>query len=102
MGEVDRNNMVKENSNSQTIAIIDRELQMLVITSIHTLKRCKKTCGLEGVHNLVKESLEYEKSIGSFNETLNSLIESNSIIVKTIGNRKCLLLPEENQDTSGN
>ena len=76
---------------------------MLFIISIHTLKRCKKNeVGREDVHNLVKESHECEKSIENFNEILNSLIESKSIIAKTIRNRKCLSLPEENQNTSEN
>ena len=69
--------MERMNSNSQPF--IDKELEMLVITSIHTLKRGKKKCGREDVYNLVKESLDYEISIENFSETLNSLIDSSDV-----------------------
>ena len=94
--------MTEENSNSQLIIINDKELEMLVITSIHTLKRGKKKCGREDVYNLVKESLDYEISIENFSETLNSLIDSKLIIVNTSRNRECLSLPKENENTSEN
>ena len=58
--------MAEENSNSQLIIISDKELEMLVITSIHTLKRGKKKFGREDVYNFVKESLDYEISIENF------------------------------------
>ena len=47
---------------SQQIIINERELEVLIITSIHTLKRGKKKCGREDVYNLVRESLDYEIS----------------------------------------
>ena len=93
--------MTEENFNSQPIIINDKELEMLVITSIHTLKRGKKKCGREDVYNLVKESLDYEISIENFSETLNSLIDSKLIIVNTSRNRECLSLPKE-RNTSEN
>ena len=74
--------MTEENSNSQPIIINDKELEMLVITSIHTLKRGKKKCGREDVYNLVKESLDYEISIENFSETLNSLIDSSDVNIR--------------------
>ena len=67
----------EENSNSQPF--IDKELEMLVITSIHTLKRGKKKCGREDVYNLVKESLDYNIYIENFSETLISLIDSSDV-----------------------
>ena len=97
--------MAEENPNSQPIIINDindNELEMLVITSIHTLKRSKKKCGREDVYNLVKESLDHEISIENFNETLNSLIDSKLIIVNTSRNWECLSLPKENKNTSEN
>ena len=96
------NRMSEEHSNSQPIVLIDRELEMVVITS-HTIRRCKKKCGREDVaYNLVKELLDFKMSLENFNETLNSLIESKSIIVIRIRNQKCLSLPKENQHASEN
>ena len=89
--------MAEENSNLQPIIINGRELKMFVVIPIHTLKRCKKKCGHEDVDNLVQELLDYEMSIYNFNETLNSLIESKSIIFNAIRNRECLSLPKENE-----
>ena len=47
---------------SQQIIINERELEVLIITSNHILKRGKKKCGREDVYNLVRESLDYEIS----------------------------------------
>ena len=43
------------NSNSQPIIIIinNRELEMLVMTSIHTLKKCKKKWPRRCIYNLM-------------------------------------------------
>ena len=94
--------MAEEKSNSQHIIINDKELEMIVITSIHTLKRGKKKCGREDAYNLVKEPLDYEISIENFSETLNSLINSKLIIVNTSRNWECPSLPKENENTSEN
>ena len=67
---------------SQQIIINERELKVLIITSIHTLKRGKKKCGGEDVYNLVKESLDYQISMDDYHKTLNSLIESKSVVVR--------------------
>ena len=94
--------MAEKNSNSQPIIINDKELEILFITSMHTLKTGKKKCSREDVYNLVKQSLDYEISIDNFSETLNLLIDSKSIIVNTSRNRECLSLPKENENTSEN
>ena len=47
------------------------------------------------MYNLVKESVEFEISSDVFTETLNSLIENESVIVNTFRNRECILLPKE-------
>ena len=94
--------MTEENSNSQHIIINDKEPEMLVITSIYTIKRGKKKCGREDVYNLVKQSLDYEISVENLSETLNSLIDSKLIDVNTSRNRECLSLPKENENTSEN
>ena len=86
---------------SQQIIITERELEVLIITSIHTLKRGKIKCGREDVCNLVKESLDYEISIDDYHKTLNSLIESKSVVVNTRKNQECLSIPKDFL-TSGN
>ena len=65
---------------------------MLVITSIQS--KSKKKCGREDIKNLVKESLGYEMSLESLNETLNSFIESKSIFAIIMRNLGCLSLPK--------
>ena len=62
--------MGEANSNSESIVTItENELTLLIISSIHTLKRNKqkKCVGLE-VHNLVKKSVEFEISSDVFTE----------------------------------
>ena len=48
------------------------------------------------MYNLVKESVEFEISSEVFIETLNSLIENESVIVNAFRNRECISLPKEN------
>ena len=48
------------------------------------------------MYNLVKESVEFEISSDVFTETLNSLIENESVIVNTFRNRECISRPKEN------
>ena len=86
---------------SQQIIINERELEVLITTSIHTLKRGKKKCGREDVYNLVKESLDYEIPIDDYHKTLNSLVESKSVVVNTSKNQECLSMPKDFL-TSGN
>ena len=71
-------------------------MTLLIISSIHTLKRNKKKCGKLEVYNLVKESVEFEISSEVFTETLSSLIYKESVIVTTFRNRECASLPKEN------
>ena len=60
--------MTEENYNLQPIVINDREeLEMLVMTSIPSLKKCKEKYGREDVYNLVEESLGRDMSIENFN-----------------------------------
>ena len=46
------------------------------------------------MHNLVKESVKFEISLKVFTETLNSLIENESVIVSKFRNRECISLPK--------
>ena len=71
-------------------------MTLLIISSIHTLKRNKKKCGRLEVYHLVKESVEFEISLGVFTETLNSLIGKESVVVNTFRNRDCASLTKEN------
>ena len=48
------------------------------------------------MYNLVKESVEFEISSDVFTQTLNSLIENESVIVNTFRNCECISLPKEN------
>ena len=85
--------MAEEISDSESvIAIGEEELALLIKTSIQTLKRKKKKCGRKVVFNLVNESIEYKISLETFNETLNSLIENETVTL----NRECISLPKEN------
>ena len=90
--------MGEANSDSESIVTItENELTLLIISSIHTLKRSKKDMvDLIEVCNIVEESVEFEISSDVFTETLNSLIENESVIVNTFRNRECISLPKEN------
>ena len=93
--------MGEANSDSKSIVTItEDELTLLIISSIHTLKRNKKKCGKLEVYNLVKESVEFEMSSDVFTETLNSLIENESVIVSIFRNRECISLPKSSSITS--
>ena len=78
--------MREANYDWESIVIItDNELTLLIITSIRETKKC----GRLEVYNLVKESVEFEKSSDVFTETLYSLIENESVTVNTFRNREC-------------
>ena len=78
------------------VHINEKELALLLISSIQTLKRSKKKCGREELYGLLKESVETEISPESFHETLNLLVENGSVIINTFRNRECISLPKEN------
>ena len=89
--------MGEANSDSESIVTItENELTLLIVSSIHTLKRNKKKCGRLEVYNLVKESVELKISSEVFTETLNSLIENESVIVNTFRNPEFISLLKEN------
>ena len=89
--------MGEANSDLESIfAITENELTLLIISSIHSLKRNKKKSGRLEVYHLVKESVKFEISSDFFTETLNSLIENESVIVTTFRNCECISLPKEN------
>ena len=85
--------MGEEISDSESVVAIGEEkLALLIKTSIQALKIKNKKCGRKEVFNLVNESIEYKISLETINETLNSLIENETVTL----NRECISLPIEN------
>ena len=88
--------MAEANSDLESIVtIIENELTLLIISSLHTLKRNKKIWQTRSVY-FSERAVEFEISSGVFTETLNSLIENELVIVNTFRNRECISLPKEN------
>ena len=77
------------------IAVEEKELEMLIIASIQTLKRGNKKCGNEEVLNLVKDSVDGVIKKKVFNNLLDILVQKQCIKRNKIGNRECLSLPKE-------
>ena len=82
--------------NFSTPTAEDRELEMLIIASIQTLKRGNKKCGKDEVFRLFRDSVD-DVSKETFNKILGLLIQNQSIRLNIVGNRECLSLPKENQ-----
>ena len=76
------------------VNIDDKEIELLIIASIETLKRQSKTCGKDEVFALVKDSLEQVITTESFEKSLALLQASNSIKFNIISNRSCLSIPK--------
>ena len=73
----------------------DKDLKILVIASIQTLKRGNKKCGREEVYRLANDSLNKDISREVFELILNSMIDNHSVNLNVIGKRECLSLPKE-------
>ena len=76
--------------------IDDKEIELLVIASIETLKRQKSKCSKDEVFKLVKDTTEENITRGIFDKALESLIESGSVKCSFISNRTCLSLRKHN------
>ena len=63
-------NVVNETTNSH-VSIDDKEIELLIIASIETLKRQNKKCGKDEVFALVKDSLEEAITMESFEKTFS-------------------------------
>ena len=61
-------NVVNETTNSH-VNIGDKEIELLIIASIETLKRQNKKCGKDEVFALVKDSLEEAITMESFEKS---------------------------------
>ena len=86
-------NIVDETTNSH-VSIDDKEIELLIIASIETLKRQTKKCGKDEVFALVKDSLEEAITMESFEKSLALLQASHSIKCNIISNRTCLSIPK--------
>ena len=61
------------------VNIDNKEIELLIIVSIETLKRQKKKCGKNEAFGLVKDSLEQAITMESFEKSLELLKASHSI-----------------------
>ena len=82
----------------------EKELGIVIIATIATLKRKNKKCGPDEVFKLVKDSVETGLTRENFNECLGQLISNKSVNHNTINSRECLGLPknEINLDDNNN
>ena len=85
-------NVADETRNSH-VNIDDKEIELLIIASIETIKRQNKKCDKDKVFALVKDSLEEAITMESFEKALALLQASNSIKCN-ISNRTCLSIPK--------
>ena len=81
--------------NFSTPTVEDRELEILIIASIQTLKRGTK-CGKDEVFRLFRDSVD-NVTKETFDKLLELLIQNQSVRLNIVGNRECLPLPKENQ-----
>ena len=63
-------NVVDETTNSH-VNIDDKEIELLIIASIGTLKRQNKMCGKDEIFALVKDSLEEAIIMESFEKSFS-------------------------------
>ena len=93
--------MTSENPNIRyPITIEDKELEVLTIASIQTLKCGNKKCGNEEVFNLVKDSIDGVIKKEVVNNLLDILVQNQSVKRNKIGNRECLSLPKKTSQVS--
>ena len=86
-------NVVDETTNSH-VNIDDKEIELLIIASIETLKRQHKKYGKDEVFVLVKDCLEEAITMESFERSLALLQASNSLECNIIYNSTCLSIPK--------
>ena len=65
----------------------EKDLEILVIASIQTLKRGNKKCGREEVYRLVNNSLNKDITREAFELILNPMIKNHSVNLNVIGKR---------------
>ena len=79
-----------------------KEIELLIIASIETLKRQKSKCGKNEVFKLVKDTIEENITRDIFDKALKSLIECGSVKCSFISNRTCLSLRKHNAIENSN
>ena len=82
--------------------INDKEIEVLIIASIETLKHQKSTCSKDEVFKLVKDTTEENITRDIFDKALESLIESGSVKCSFTSNRTCLSLRKHNAIENSN
>ena len=82
--------------------IDDKEIEVLIIASIETLKRQRSKCGKDKVFKLVKDTVEENITRDIFDKTLDSLIENGSVKCSFISNRTCISLRKHNANENAN
>ena len=82
--------------------IDDKEIEVLIIVSIETLKREKSKWSKDEVFKLVKDTIEGSITRDIFDKILDSLIESGSVEWSLISNRTCLSLRKHNAIENSN
>ena len=75
--------------------INDKDLEILLIASIQTLKRGNKNCGREEVYRLVNDSRSKDITREAFELILSSMIDSHSVNLNVIDKQEWLPLPKE-------
>ena len=85
---------------NDTLALAeDKEIEMLIIASIITLKRGRSgkmvKWGRNKVFDLVQSFLDSDITHKTFDELLQNIIEVNGVKWRTIGESKCLSLLKE-------
>ena len=88
-----RPNVVDETTNSH-VNIDDKEIELLIIASIETLRHQNKMCHKDEVFALVKDSLEEAITMENFKNFLALLQANNSIKCNVVSNRTCLSIPK--------
>ena len=88
-----RPNVVDETTNSH-VNIDDKEIELLIIASVETLKRQNKKCGKNEIFAQVKDFLEEAIIMKSFEKSLALLQANNSIKCNIISNRTYLSIPK--------
>ena len=87
--------------NFSTPTAEDRELEMLIIASIQTLKRGNEKCGKDEVFRLFRYSVDGVTK-ETFDKLSELLIQNQSVRLNIVGNRECLPLPKKKQKLRGN
>ena len=76
------------------VNIDNKEIELLIISSIETLKRQNKKCGKDEAFGLVKDYLDQAITMESFEKSLELLKASHSVKCNIISNSTCLSIPK--------